>query len=1032
MELLCDIEQKLHIALSIARAAPVPWEDTMKPIIALMHSSHKIAQQIKTEYHRMDFKILLAKYNYNTDNPSVDYIKLLQHCIKNNPDPIDDIKLIKKQAPADYFRLNLMTTIQLVTTGRVDLAITFLNAFPKAETHNFLQHVGSAFTNMIDDFIEKPNIYESVLEILKYVINKDADSVYKLHVQQLIHLHKLGQSDLRIMITVKDLEKMGAIEMYINTGVERILDALKATKVGLVCRITTYIGLIANALKVDELLVVQRLASTVNDVQFTSLLAKIVFEHRSKDSHYIEMAKLLILQQYLTIVNNPSIKSNENVSYAYPMAKSYMMKVRSTLDANDFLKFTGIGAHDFDLEQIAAYREDSGINAETDGKILNVLAKLTTVIREKESQRRDSWSMFETVQIKATTNVVDNKLEAVLKSLNDALYVIVHFLKPKTFIYGMFSASIPKLEKFDRAQVITSLDTLIKMKLFSTVYAILDFYKSQQKCSESKFIGASSYQMLLHKLLKFALQQKDPRADMLAIYLRSDTNPKNMLETLKQELTVGVPRLNCLLLCERYGQLTGNAELMNVSKDSRLKYDYYLQLRQLDPTVKDTLEITDPITLFDSLTKKVLDVEFLQRMSKDLEWNYQEVLIHQMFTILQLHELDYDVAVDAVVGDEHITIKTNIDAIQSQYMPYLKQITDKKLLSIKVKQFIETIDPHFYEMYLCALHMLHVVGTLDSFKDMKHWMDILEFMKTNMVKKRARRIGPVEDDWWIKYFNDSVMPNIAKYRLPFTILVDKNIDFKTIIGEQVTVDNCIDWFPLIQMLAAMNGINDIPFVQDTLCMQAVKETINELKAHMTNAALKWNLQPMNNAFLRSILCLVKHMTDKDRILLVLYMVFCQSPDGADQLEAIEECFKFAVEHEPILRGKPQTQALIEKIKFKYPMIKAQHKMHLYGLYDDELSSLISNPVEFIKALYNRPNMFTEHNKLDLNLVAEDFANLFNLDIRNIQMSLLSSWFAVKTTDDGNGLDQTFCDTDLNATNIQLNEGTEFSDDIVEK
>lgn len=1032
MGLLCDIKTKFGVALEIARVAPVPWDDAMKPIITLTNTSHTLAEKIKSEYHRMDFKVLLDRYGYQMDNPRVDHLKLLQRCIKCNMSPIDDINLIKKQAPSKVLRLNLMAVLQLLTNGRVDTATTFLAKLPQAEARAALPHVGSILIERIDDFIDTPDIYKGFLEVLKYVINKDSDSAYKAHVQQLINLHTLKQCDLQMVITMKDLEQTNAIQILLDRAVERILRALKVAKTRLVDKIYSYIRLLVNALKTNELLVVEYLARIVNDVHFSSLLAKMYIDHPTKDEHRIELAKLLVLQQYFAVANNKSIKTNENVSYAYPMAHQYLMNVRSTLEASDLFRFAGMVNAEFDFEMISTYRNDDGRNAETDQMILEILDKLSTVKQEAASQRRDSWSMFETVQVNMPTVAVDNKLEAAMKSFNDVLYVLVHHLKPKNALYETFKSIIPAADAFDHGKVFTALDALIKMKSFSTVYAILDFYKSQQKYAEKKFIGSSTYQMTLRKMLKFALQQKEPRADMLAIFLRSDSNPLHTLETLKQELSAGVPRLNCLQLCERYGQLTRNGDLMNASKDARIKYDYYLQLRHIDNSLKDTFEITNPATLFNSLNKKVLDVEFLQRMSNDLDWNYQEVLVHQLITILQLYELSYDVVMEDVLGDEYITMNTSIEAIQSLYMPYLKQITDKKLLTNKIRHFIDSIEPHFYEMYMCALNMLHVVGALESFKDMKQWMDILVFLKSNMIKKRPRRIGQLEDDWWIRRYNETVLPTISKYRIPFMILAEKNKDFSNVIGEQVTVDNCVDWFPLIGMVAAMNGAPEITVIQDTLCMQAVKETINERKAPKSSSN-RWNLQPLNNAFLQAILNMVEHMHDKDRILLVLYMVFCQSPDGADQLESIEECYQFSMKHQNVLHVKPQTIALIDKIKQKYPVIKAQHKLHLYGLYDDELSSLISNPPELIKALYNRPNVFTVHCKLDLNKVAADFCNLFNLDTKTIQCRLLTSWFKVdSSSNDGNPLDQTFCDTDLNASAIQLNDGSEFSDDIVEK
>lgn len=54
-----------------------------------------------------------------------------------------------------------------------------------------------------------------------------------------------------------------------------------------------------------------------------------------------------------------------------------------------------------------------------------------------------------------------------------------------------------------------------------------------------------------------------------------------------------------------------------------------MQLRQLDPSLKDDFEISFP-ELFNTLNQKVLDIQLLERMSKDFEWSFQKVLIAQV------------------------------------------------------------------------------------------------------------------------------------------------------------------------------------------------------------------------------------------------------------------------------------------------------------------------------------------------------------------------------------------------------------------
>lgn len=69
---------------------------------------------------------------------------------------------------------------------------------------------------------------------------------------------------------------------------------------------------------------------------------------------------------------------------------------------------------------------------------------------------------------------------------------------------------------------------------------------------------------------------------------------------------------------------------MNIYLYRRIKYGYYLQLCKIDAGLRDDFKFTDLDNLFENLNKKILDIELLERMSKDLEWNFQEVLVKQV------------------------------------------------------------------------------------------------------------------------------------------------------------------------------------------------------------------------------------------------------------------------------------------------------------------------------------------------------------------------------------------------------------------
>lgn len=73
------------------------------------------------------------------------------------------------------------------------------------------------------------------------------------------------------------------------------------------------------------------------------------------------------------------------------------------------------------------------------------------------------------------------------------------------------------------------------------------------------------------------------------------------------------------------------------------------------------------------------------------------------------------------------------------------------------------------------------------------------------------------------------------------------------------------------MHGIMNPI-EIDQENDTLCMTVFKNVLSDHQSSNKENST-WSLQPVNNAFLQSVMHVVNNMKDVHRILMVLYMVF---------------------------------------------------------------------------------------------------------------------------------------------------------------
>jgi len=207
------------------------------------------------------------------------------------------------------------------------------------------------------------------------------------------------------------------------------------------------------------------------------------------------------------------------------------------------------------------------------------------------------------------------------------------------------------------------------------------------------------------------------------------------------------------------------------------------------------------------------------------------------------------------------------------------------------------------------------------------------------------------------------------------------------------------------MYTALKGAKDSSQNCDYFCMSAVKNSISEYKSK--NESESWSLLPTNNAFLQSILRLVEKVNNPNKAFLILYFVSNYARDGADQVEASYECWKFVKERGHLLTD-PKTRDHISKVKRRYPIQKTQHLLYVYGMTDEKLLRQVENPTELIHALYHH-ELILKSSKVDINALVAEIVKLHDLCLATIQYRLLQKWLSLtmEPTADGTILEDTF-------------------------
>lgn len=490
------------------------------------------------------------------------------------------------------------------------------------------------------------------------------------------------------------------------------------------------------------------------------------------------------------------------------------------------------------------------------------------------------------------------------------------------------------------------------------------------------------------KILKFLLSQKEPDYMDAFRILRSEKQRDECMDYLRSTLKNNSQKIAFSTFSEMYNKHIGNNTTVADERLNRLKFYYCAELSKYDPSLRfkanlDTIDISD---LLKDLENKQLSVELVKKLSKDFGWDYQKALVEQIKIVLRNQELEFEIKTD-VFGKDEVIIKSSVEVIRRRCAPYLNEITNRTMLASEMQAFLKEVNFYFYEMYLVVLELIENSKELAML--FKIQRNVLLLLKHKLTGKRSG-VGQLEIDCWQGLQGDNgFLPSISKYRLPFKPMMEDTPE--KFLSEDLNVNNFEKFMPLISLHASAVSENDQERLE--VCgFQAVKNSTAQLKAKIeATSGKQWNLKPTNNAFLQTILRMASLMRDKSKRMAILYYHVNSSPEGSDQVEAAYECWKFAVSNEQELHASKYA-GLLDRIKRKYPLLKTQHLLHLYGLTDDKLMQLVETPSELINALYHHESILQPQKK-DINKLCEELSLLHSMDLLSLQHKLLHKWLA---------------------------------------
>lgn len=171
----------------------------------------------------------------------------------------------------------------------------------------------------------------------------------------------------------------------------------------------------------------------------------------------------------------------------------------------------------------------------------------------------------------------------------------------------------------------------------------------------------------------------------------SKSKPEEFLNNINREIRTDLQKYNLMYVLEMFYSLSKNSDQQTSIKETRIKLYYATELckRDTSMTIRDC-NFLSPVQFLAELRNKLIDVELIHRLSIDLNWDYQDVLITQITTILDVQELEFDVTTD-VFEKEQIIVKASTEKILDLCQPYVNEVVNVDLLATSLIAYIDKV-----------------------------------------------------------------------------------------------------------------------------------------------------------------------------------------------------------------------------------------------------------------------------------------------------------------------------------------------------
>ncbi|KAL9888205.1 kinetochore component rough deal isoform 3-T4 [Glossina fuscipes fuscipes] len=759
IELLHNEDDRLELALLILQNSPVPWPDVVAPLLKFRYSSHPLASKINTEYELQVIKLMKAKYGWPTDSGADVNLNLFAFRIvkMNLPDMLDDICILTRVAPEIAVSANFNCCYQLVKNGKLDVAYEFFKSLKFNNDSKCNCEMVELFANLLESstfVLTDDKSLEEQCELIKFfkLIAKHADRTvpkrYEFVQNRYILLCKYGikTNDVSEVMNSNNCSK------FLDMGIENIIK--RKTEIEDICKyFMMEMQQLSKALNMSIVAGIKQLCCRTNCLVMSCALAYNVMqltdgEKINKDD-YIDLA-LVLLKQQINLTESASRNTsapllNDVDPLAFPLAYELLTQAsfqerNNLFELTELINYLRIARDNYAhnaIDELYNEREKDVMNAiflalntpkglvyETTLNQTNNMNMSFDIKPEIEKlKKRVSVSIFdkfeETPQ-PASKSLADHRDHChIVKFVAHTLLFLVLKAPSTNHLILHLKNLLTEEDKIKmdidhaRESFFLSLEHLIKTKKHRVWYTMAQYLINYQQRHRCNLINTDFLSMQMTRVLRNDMTTKNCNFLDLFVMLTADPHSHMLLEKLSQEVRTNQQKVNYLTLAEMYNTRFGELIQAEVMRSKRIKHYYYMEFCKQDSTLnhKFNAEIDSIEMLLKEVHNKQVDVQLLERVSRDFNLDYQKLLVTQILRLVKhVHNLSKAFLILYFVSNY---APDGADQVEASYECYKFVMTNEKLIvDPKCQEQLKKIKRNY--PVIKTQHLLHAYGLNDD------------------------------------------------------------------------------------------------------------------------------------------------------------------------------------------------------------------------------------------------------------------------------------------------------------------------------